>query len=90
MGGEPADSCQQADCSKAYPSQGSVTYDRGHQIPNADRNADSSLQNQTYYWTNSTPQHASFNQGIWNTLENQVRDMVSGSDSVYVVTGPVY
>jgi len=74
----------------AYPSVDGVTYDRGHQIPNADRNADNSLQNQTYYWTNSTPQHASFNQGIWNSLENQVRNMVSGSDSVYVVTGPVY
>ena len=81
---------KQTSCSKPYPSIDGVTYDRGHQIPNADRNANSSLQNQTYYWTNSTPQHASFNQGIWNTLENQVRNMVSGSDSVYVVTGPVY
>ena len=81
---------KQSDCSKAYPSLDGVTYDRGHQIPNADRNASSSLQNQTYYWTNSTPQRASFNQGIWNSLENQVRNLVSGSDSVYVVTGPVY
>ena len=74
----------------AYPSVDGVTYDRGHQIPNADRNADNSLQNQTYYWTNSTPQHASFNQGIWNNLENQVRSLVSSTDSVYVITGPVY
>ena len=81
---------KQSDCSKAYPSLDGVTYDRGHQIPNADRNASSSLQGQTYYWTNSTPQRASFNQGIWNSLENQVRNLVSGSDSVYVVTGPVY
>ena len=81
---------QQSSCKSAYPSVDGVTYDRGHQIPNADRNADNSLQNQTYYWTNSTPQHSSFNQGIWNSLENQVRGMVSGSDSVYVVTGPVY
>ena len=81
---------KQSSCKSAYPSVDGVTYDRGHQIPNADRNADNSLQNQTYYWTNSTPQHSSFNQGIWNSLENQVRGMVSGSDSVYVVTGPVY
>ena len=81
---------KQADCSKAYPSLDGVTYDRGHQIPNADRNADSSLQNQTYYWTNSTPQHASFNQGIWNNLENQVRSLAAATDSVYVITGPVY
>ena len=81
---------KQADCTKAYPSLDGVTYDRGHQIPNADRNADSSLQNQTYYWTNSTPQHASFNQGIWNNLENQVRSLGAATDSIYVVTGPVY
>ena len=81
---------QQTSVKYAYPSVDGVTYDRGHQIPNADRNADNSLQNQTYYWTNSTPQHASFNQGIWNNLENQVRSLVTSKDSVYVITGPVY
>ena len=81
---------KQSSVKYAYPSLDGVTYDRGHQIPNADRNADNSLQKQTYYWTNSTPQHASFNQGIWNNLENQVRSLVSASDSVYVITGPVY
>lgn len=81
---------RQTDCSKAYPSVDGVTYDRGHQIPNADRNVNSSLQNQTYYWTNSTPQLATFNQGIWNNLENQVRSLTTATDSVYVVTGPVY
>ena len=80
---------KQADCSKAYPSVNGVTYDRGHQIANADRNVNSGLQGQTYYWTNSTPQHANFNQGIWNNLENQVRTL-GAADSVYVVTGPVY
>ena len=81
---------KQSSCKSAYPSVDGVTYDRGHQIPNADRNADNSLQNQTYYWTNSTPQHSSFNQGIWNSLENQVRSIAAATDSVYVVTGPVY
>ena len=81
---------KQSSCYKAYPSVDGVTYDRGHQIPNADRNVNSSLQNQTYYWTNSTPQNASFNQGIWNNLENQVRSLATATDSVYVVTGPVY
>ena len=81
---------KQTSVKSAYPSVDGVTYDRGHQIPNADRNADNSLQNQTYYWTNSTPQHASFNQGIWNSLENQVRSIGAATDSVYVITGPVY
>ena len=83
-------SSKQTNCTKAYPSVDGVTYDRGHQIPNADRNVNSSLQNQTYYWTNSTPQKDSFNQGIWNNLENQVRRLATATDSVYMVTGPVY
>ena len=75
---------------KAYPSIDGVTYDRGHQIPNADRNGVSAMQAQTYYWTNSTPQLHEFNGGIWGTVENKVRDAIPASDSLYIVTGPVY
>ena len=81
---------KQANVEHAYPSVDGVTYDRGHQIPNADRNAVSAMQTQTYYWTNSTPQLATFNQGIWNNLENQVRSIAATTDSLYIVTGPVY
>lgn len=81
---------KQTSCYKAYPSVNGVTYDRGHQIPNADRNGVSDMQAQTYYWTNSTPQHHDFNGGIWGSLETQVRNLLSSTDSVYVVTGPVY
>ena len=81
---------KQTSCYKAYPSVDGVTYDRGHQIPNADRNGVSDMQAQTYYWTNSTPQLAAFNQGIWQNLETAVRTVMQSTDSVYVVTGPVY
>ena len=81
---------KQTSCYKAYPSVDGVTYDRGHQIPNADRNGVADMQAQTYYWTNSTPQLASFNQGIWQNLETSVRTVMQATDSVYVVTGPVY
>ena len=81
---------KQTSCYKAYPSVDGVTYDRGHQIPNADRNGVSGMQEQTYYWTNSTPQLAAFNQGIWQNLETAVRTVMQSTDSVYVVTGPVY
>ena len=69
-----------------------VTYERGHQIPKADRNATSiaEMMAQTYYWTNSTPQRKEFNGGVWGTLENQIRSAIPASDSLYVVTGPVY
>ena len=49
------------------------------------------MQKQTYYFTNSTPQLSNFNQSIWNNLETAERGLVSSkSDTIYVVTGPVY
>ena len=69
-----------------------VTYERGHQIPKADRNASAiaDMMAQTFYWTNSTPQRQTFNGGVWGTLENQIRLAIPSSDSLYIVTGPVY
>ena len=52
-------------------------YARGHQIPNADRNAVSEMMAQTYYSTNMTPQlQHGFSGGIWAKLEAAVRDVV--------------
>ncbi|MBQ6311221.1 MAG: DNA/RNA non-specific endonuclease [Bacteroidales bacterium] len=64
-------------------------YARGHQIPNADRSGNGSMQTQTYYATNSTPQIQNrFNGYIWGQLETAVRNCVK--DTVYVVTGPTF
>lgn len=64
----------------------SFSFDRGHQIPNADRNANSTMQYQTFYNSNATPQSSSLNQGPWVTLEGKIRDWKC-SDTLYVVTG---
>ena len=61
-------------------------YDRGHQIPSADRYIGNSNA-QTYYATNVTPQLSGFNQYIWVSLENTVRDWSKKADTLYVVTG---
>jgi len=37
-----------------------------------------------------SPQHPSFNRGIWKKLEAQVRDWAVQFDSVHVVTGPCF
>lgn len=66
-------------------------YARGHQIPNADRKADATMNSQTYYQTNSTPQlQNGFNGGIWSSLENSVRKAIPSSDTLYVVTGAAF
>lgn len=64
----------------------SYSFDRGHQIPNADRNANTTMQYQTFYNSNATPQASSLNQGPWVQLEGKIRDWKC-SDTLYVVTG---
>ncbi len=62
-------------------------YDRGHQIPSADRLM-RSANRQTFYYTNMTPQIGrGFNQGIWANLEAKVRSIAMSCDTLYVVTG---
>lgn len=66
-------------------------YDKGHQIPSADRqrsNNDKLINRQTFYYTNITPQSGkNMNQKIWRNLEDAVREWGSGKDTLYVVTG---
>lgn len=66
--------------------QNGTTWNRGHQIPNADRNATSEMQDQTFYFSNMTPQNGTLNQQAWARLESQVRGWRC-SDTLYVVTG---
>lgn len=61
-------------------------YDRGHQIPSADRLATAEMNQQTFYPTNCTPQNSQLNQGLWASLESLVRTQMC-NDTVFVVTG---
>lgn len=64
-------------------------YDRGHQIPSADRTVSENANIQTFYYSNMTPQLGKFNQNIWANLEGRVRTWARGADTLYVVTGAV-
>ncbi len=68
-------------------------YSKGHQIPSGDRHspAGSTLNKQTFYYTNMTPQlQNGFNGTIWNNMEQAVRNWTeASSDTLYVVTGAV-
>lgn len=76
----------QVNLSKAFEEY--PLYDRGHQIPSADRTRTRTLNATTYYYTNMTPQVGQgMNQSIWANLEDAVRDWASGIDTLYVVTG---
>lgn len=61
-------------------------YNKGHQVPNADRKVSNLANKQISYYSNMTPQLATFNSGAWGTLENRVRGWMC-ADTLYVVTG---
>lgn len=63
-------------------------YDRGHQLPSADRLNYADNQ-KTFYFINMTPQMNAFNSNIWASAEAKVRGWASSSDTLYVVTGCV-
>ena len=77
---------------KSFPSThryySNQVYDRGHQIPSADR-LSYSANVTTFYMTNMTPQENGFNSGVWQKLETAVRSYAGKCDTLYVVTGCV-
>ena len=65
-------------------------YSRGHLIPNASRNGNSTMQKQTFYVTNSVPQiQNSFNGGIWQSLEAALQS-IGKKEEIYIVTGVAF
>lgn len=64
-------------------------YDRGHLAPASDMGWSAKSMAESFYYSNMSPQTASFNRGIWKKLEEQVRSWAIDNDAVYVVTGPV-
>ncbi|MFM8597322.1 MAG: DNA/RNA non-specific endonuclease [Flavobacteriales bacterium] len=64
-------------------------YDRGHLAPAADMSWSENVMQESFYFSNMSPQLPGFNRGIWKRLEEQVRDWAQQYDSIYIVTGPV-
>ncbi|MEG2513822.1 MAG: DNA/RNA non-specific endonuclease [Bacteroidaceae bacterium] len=65
-------------------------YDRGHICASADRVYSVPANEQTFYYSNMSPQMGGFNQRIWADLENRVREWGRSNsfrDTLYVVKG---
>ena len=69
-----------------YGSGSGKWYQRGHQLPSADRYAPGANE-ATFYGTNMTPQLGELNENAWATLEGMVRNWSNQFDTLYVVTG---
>ena len=67
-------------------------YSRGHLVASNLRQANGDANKATFYHTNQAPQYqTSFNDGVWNSLENAVKSNApSGRDTLYVVVGVLY
>ena len=52
---------------------GKKGYDRGHLCASADRLYRQEANDQTFYYTNMSPQRNNFNTGVWLALEGQVQ-----------------
>jgi endonuclease G len=62
-------------------------YDRGHMVPAGDMTFDITSMSETFYMTNISPQHPSFNRGGLKNLESKIRGWVMEFDSVTIITG---
>jgi endonuclease G len=72
-----------------YKSSG---YDRGHLAPAADFPSENEMED-TFCFTNVSPQYAKLNRGMWLRLEDFVRSTVKSTnqnEDVWVVTGPLW
>ena len=66
-----------------------TNYDKGHLCPAADMSWKQSAMNETFYFSNISPQAPRFNRGIWKTLEEDVREWVKKEKTLYIVTGGI-
>ncbi len=65
-------------------------YDRGHLCPAASMSINSTAMSESFYLSNMSPQHPSFNRGAWKNLEDLVRAWANKYEEVHVVTGPIF
>lgn len=84
---------------KSWQSSGSTSdynngngYSRGHHCASADRKVNDDANDQTFYYTNQSPQWQNgFNSGIWSNLEEAIQNNApTGRDTLYVVVGTLF
>lgn len=63
-------------------------YDRGHLAPAGDMKLNHTSMSESFYLSNMSPQEATFNRGIWKSLETRVRRWGWGG-KIYIVSGGI-
>ena len=65
-------------------------YDRGHLAPAADMGWDQVAMDESFFFSNISPQTPNLNRGIWKKLEDEGRNWAEEMQGVFIVTGPVF
>jgi endonuclease G len=68
----------------------STGFDKGHLSPAADNNMSDQANEESFLMSNMSPQLPGFNRGIWEELEQWVRQQAMVRTNIYVVVGPVF
>jgi endonuclease G len=64
-------------------------YDRGHLAPAADMGWSATAMEESFYYSNMSPQAPSFNRGIWKKGEDLIRTWARAYGRLFIATGPV-
>lgn len=63
-------------------------YDKGHMVPAGDFYWNQILKDETFVFTNVSPQNPTFNRSLFRTIESRIRKKVLASGSTaYIITG---
>ena len=65
-------------------------YTRGHLVPAADMSFDQQALEQTFRFSNISPQISGFNGGVWRELEECTRDWARFYKQLVIVSGPIF
>lgn len=65
-------------------------FDRGHLVPDADLQTSEADAINSYFMSNMSPQHHSFNRGAWRLLEAAVRLWADERNDVHVISGAIF
>jgi endonuclease G len=63
---------------------------KGHLAPAAAFKRSTDARASTYIYSNASPQHAKFNNGIWKRLEYRIKKMVNEVGEAWIVTGNAF
>jgi len=67
-----------------YSSSG---FDRGHNVPSADRTNTVTANSSTFLMTNMIPQAPYHNQIVWNYMEDSLRQLIAQGNELYIIMG---